>query len=541
MLLLLSLLTGCSMNRVRPLQPGESRILPHAVFVNNDGDALRLREDGPSIVLSPEEHRQYLSEMMNAIRADSASLRDGTRRILIRVHGGLNRLNGSLDTSLRMKDSLDSDPTIRYYPVFINWESGLISSYLEHLFVVRRGERRPREWIWAPFYLAADVGGAVARAPLTWGRQFANFARDGTRNHLDPFAEGDSVGLTISDQEASLFLALNRGAEQDRADSARTPEPEHADAEPGGISAHGDKLSISRFAYRRGLSEAVVHHGTAGVLSVVPTRFLLGGTGRLGLVGWLPLKHIGVVAVDALGTPAWENMHRRTRTMFRSANEFQRTSEGAQDFAPPAGAVAVFLDELQRLVREDSTTRYEITLVGHSMGAIVASEMVRSAEALPWNNIVFMAPAVSSREFEMSVLPYLQRNDDARFYVLTLHPFAERRESNFYRLAPHGSLLEWIDAYFGHPETDLDRMMGKYDNVVNASVIIPDSVRARVHIKAFGYGDGSGCGKDNAYPYKHGDFNQAGVPYWRPAFWHPGHIGCEEIKRMTAELAPTIR
>ena len=532
LLMLLLVVPACAMNRVRPLEPREARILPHAVFINNNGDAVLPRVEQKSVVLTPDRHREELRAMMRKIRNDSASLKDGKRKILIRIHGGLNQLSGSLRTSLWMMDSLRADaavnPKSNYYPIFVNWESGLQSAYLEHLLVVRRGQRRPNEWFWAPFYFAADLGGGAARSPLTWGRQLNNFRRDGVRNYEKAYSREDpEPARPLSRQEAGLMkaLATEKGIPAD----SLAMEPERM--EPGALPEQGNTLDFSRFAYNRSRQEAVVHHGTAGALSLTPTRVLLyPARGVLGVVGWVPLKPLGVALVDAFGTPAWENMHRRTKTMFRADNEFERTEEKAHDYAPPRGAAAIFLEELQRLVDEDSTTEYEITLMGHSMGAIVASEMVRTADRLPWRNIVFMAPALSTREFQLSVLPYLEKHDSTQFYVLTLHPMAERRESNFFRLAPYGSLLEWIDSYFGRPETDLDQMMGKYDNVHRASVVIPESVRGRFHIKAFGYNDGTGCGRNNAYPYKHGHFNEPGVPYWRPEFWHPGSEGCEAIK-----------
>ena len=102
--------------------------------------------------------------------------------------------------------------------------------------------------------------------------------------------------------------------------------------------------------------------------------------------------------------------------------------------------------------------------------------------------------------------------------------------------APEACLV--IDADFATPETDLDRMLGKYDNALATAHVIPDSVRGNVHFKAFGYRSGKGCGgkerrsgrlKD--LPYRHGDFNDSTVAYWRSGFWKPGTAGCEEIKQ----------
>ena len=56
-----------------------------------------------------------------------------------------------------------------YFPIFINWQSSLWSSYFDYLFNVRQG--RPLEvkgWWMAAFYLAADLLYSAARAPIVW-------------------------------------------------------------------------------------------------------------------------------------------------------------------------------------------------------------------------------------------------------------------------------------------------------------------------------------------------------------------------------------
>jgi hypothetical protein len=245
------------------------------------------------------------------------------------------------------------------------------------------------------------------------------------------------------------------------------------------------------------------------------------------LIGWLPPKEIGLTLIDGLGTPAWETLHRRPSLMFRPSNEFDKFGTQTARFHSPDGALAIFLDSLAAFSHRKPV--YRMSLVGHSMGAIVASEVLRAKDSLPIDNIVFMAAAASIRETEETVVPYLERHPTTQFYNLTLHPMSDRREADFYRVAPYGSLLEWIDAYFGHTETELDRMAGKYDNLVRTALIFPDGVRGRTHIKAFGYNSGRGCGKDDL-PYRHGDFNDPRVLYWRPGFWHPGSAGCEEFR-----------
>jgi hypothetical protein len=168
---------------------------------------------------------------------------------------------------------------------------------------------------------------------------------------------------------------------------------------------------------------------------------------------------------------------------------------------------------------------FEMTLIGHSMGTIVLNDFIRDYESYPnlkITNIVYMAPACSIRDFERSVIPYMRstKGKDARFYNLTLHPLNDVREANAFNLVARGSLLEWIDSYFTTPSTPMDRTLGKWENIIQATHIIPDEVRERVYIKGFPVGD---TNKDG--PQKHGEFDEYRPKdgqtwkFWDRAFW----------------------
>jgi pimeloyl-ACP methyl ester carboxylesterase len=395
------------------------------------------------------------------------------RRVLVRIHGGLNSLASSFDATDVMLQRIaadTNDSSAAVYPIFVNWESGLKSAYLEHLFYITQGQRYNSAGRLAvsPVYLAADIGKGLTRALFTWGQHVTNF-----RN-------------------------------------AHRTEPDSLVADDAGILR-------SEGGYR-------------------PTRWQ-----RIGFTGFgvllTPLKAVEIVFVDAFGTPAWDNMHRRTKVLFRDPNEFvhdrhrkttlcdtasSSTCE-TESFTPATGALSLLLDRLQRLTQADTTLR--VTLIGHSMGAIVADEIVRTRDSIPFDNIVFLAAASSVREFELGVAPYLARHPHTQFYNVTLHPSADLREQTMFGLGPNGSLLEWLDAYFTNPGTDLDRMMGKYANVREAEHIFAPGIRSQIHIKAFGYRDGLGCGAESE-PHHHGGFNDASVPFWRKGIWEPGLRPC---------------
>ena len=126
-----------------------------------------------------------------------------------------------------------------------------------------------------------------------------------------------------------------------------------------------------------------------------------------------------------------------------------------------------------------------------------------------------MAAACSVRDFQRTVLTYLDRHPRARFYNLCLHPVNEIRESNAEAVAPRGSLLVWIDDMFSRPHTPLDRTLGRWQNIVEVAYVIPRHLRPRVTLKAFGVEPDDRNRPMN--PQKHGHFS--GQRYWRPEFW----------------------
>ena len=186
-------LSACNPYRLRALEtdprkvePDERRVVAHAIFVNNEGQPIEPRVGAKGRVLPGDQYRlsgddvvlvqdtaygRYLHALLDSIRADSA--RRGTApRLLLRIHGGMKTLSSSLDATVRMQQQIRADTAAGYYPLFINWESGLISSYLDHLLHVRRGQRR--KWPWqgesfpgnlepfaAPLYLLSDLASGV--------------------------------------------------------------------------------------------------------------------------------------------------------------------------------------------------------------------------------------------------------------------------------------------------------------------------------------------------------------------------------------------
>ena len=449
---------------------------------------------------TPNSYDTYLKALFDDL-LKKAPTKNGKRQILIFVHGGLNTQVGTVE---RARELMQEIPQEDYYPIFINWQSSLFSSYADHLFHVRQGI----SWdgwemvtipVFVPLYFVADVTRAVARAPLVWVFLGWNWVK--SVGNTDALAEANAIAKELEEEYA-----------RKRSDDVL-------------------KMAYSPLDQRKPLDAALAH--TTATLSI-------------------PTKLVGSMIIDAFGKSAWEIMLRRTHMLYHTEREFfesqkvaidQRlqvpnTSEAPTPHIKPDGGLSAFMRELQRLVdQEGGREAWDITLVGHSMGTIVLNQMIRefglktmdspegksvtTGAALPFNHIVYMAGAATVRNYQDSVFPYLRENRNAKIFHLVLHPKAEVRERfdpgiPYADLPPRGSLLVWVDDFLSAPETPLDRTVGRFENLLQAVHTTPDDLRGRVHIKAFGVG-----GNVKA-PQKHGDFTE-GFKFWRPAcWWSPG-------------------
>jgi len=452
------------------------------------------------------------------------------KRLFIFVHGGLNTQIGSVQ---RATDLYRDVAGLGYYPIFINWHSSFTSSYLEQLAFVRQGEKQATLGLATlPASLGVDIARAIARAPLVWAAQTAGDAKTlpGFSGFLDPrdpdtvakelicayeFPGANECPKAFRFKPSPLCLPMNVRTENGKRDFNRT-----------------ESLSTTTFPISVGDDERDCFDMMLSLASygiTFPSRLLL------------------EAAVDAFGTSAWENMLRRTRLLFNIDEEFVRPpwSRFASDLRyvdlPRAGGISIFLRKLRKAIESDQDGRpWEITLAGHSMGAIIISQMLREIMqlgiALPVKKIVFMGAAASVRDFQDSILPYLRTDPDATFYNLMLHPVAEQRES--YQVpgvpilpldpGPRGSLLVMIDNFLARPLTYLDRTVGRYVNFMSALHAVPAELRPRINVKVFSAGMSAPIRAAN--PQAHGDFT-ARFKFWIEDCWRPAPA----VRSMKAE------
>lgn len=462
MFLLLAMLgIGCSHN---PIDEALKIQLPkHTVTIDPQGNPV---DPITFTSLSSDSFQSQLDTIITEIP------RSGKKQILVFVHGGLNHQEASLN---RVQELLrDDDLMNAYYPIFLNWNSDLIDTSIEDLLYIRQG-RMARVWgpLSSPFELLVSVGSGILRTPLVWAQMLSSDMNSTGVKFLQwPGKRNSDV---LSNELVDLYQ--NNG-------------PDAIPIDPG-------------------KSDIKVWDKTTALARYVVT---------------LPSKLALSPFIDGIGQGAWHNMLRRTQMQFYreeafDIRDFRDNSPKIRKMltqGPDGGAYSLF-QALRDLVKSHPDT-LEMTLIGHSMGTIVLNRVLREFPDLPVRNIVYMAAACSIDDFRTSVIPYLLRdeNQEARFYNLMLHPDAEVREyqKSFLDLTPRGSLLVWIDNFLSAPQTTLDRTLGAWENIIQATHVIPLAVRPRITLKAFCIG-----GQTCEAPTTHGAFSDKVYRFWRPEFW----------------------
>jgi hypothetical protein len=439
-----------------PAQQEEHFVSLHAIIVDGDGCARSPIVKGSSGNFSyscsrrpmPGEGREEMRKdskvndgfvhYLNTIFDEIAHSKGGPpKHIIIYIHGGMNFLNdgmfpGSIHHAAELahhferKDGTYVDDT---YVISICWQSDPFATLSDHLFVVTDGRNEPiTPWL-SPLTLLQDIGEMVARAPLST-------LKLGRNDVQSAFASSDIRFRQARDRQVKLW---KNGKPDDYIAKV--------DSSMGGDN-HSEIASIGDF-----FSWA----------ASLPPRLVTGAI------------------VEGVGRHCWQMMLRRTRTMFS-----RETSYKDQE-----GAVARFFHDAEERPLKQNNGIYpgDISLIGHSMGAIVAchilaNQMPRAqSKGILFKNIVFMGAACTSRDYDNFVVPYLSAWNEKcpettprdeqwpQFYNLCLDPGAERSEKPFvffgiFEWVPRGSLLVWLDSILDQPASEQDRMLGRWDNAV---------------------------------------------------------------------------
>ncbi|MGI9324570.1 MAG: hypothetical protein ACR2PZ_05075, partial [Pseudomonadales bacterium] len=251
-----------------------------------------------------------------------------------------------------------------------------------------------------------------------------------------------------------------------------------------------------------------------------------------------PAKIVSTPMVHTLGKPPWDIMRTRALSTANGKERFPQVVDGdiqpvmpsvciqAPESCEAKQTVSVFLQALSAHMAKKPVgfDRYHITLIGHSMGAIVLNDSLRNNPEFTADVIVHMASADSVLNTVSTLTPYLSdpRRASTHYYSLSLHPNNDDRETSAKGMAPSGSLLVWIDNMYTSPATTLERTAGRFDNFADYVHMIPPSLIERVHFKIFGKSKTDGCDIKQrplaiCSPQRHGDFSEA--KFWDPAFY----------------------
>ena len=180
-------------------------------------------------------------------------------------------------------------------------------------------------------------------------------------------------------------------------------------------------------------------------------------------VGLSPVRAVTIPTVQGFGIGAWQIMRRRVELAAASRLTPQRDNYASE------GAARTLFQRLQRKIQEEKKKNpnldVEVTLVGHSMGAMLLNRLLTLAKPdLPIKRVVYLAAASRIDDFEHYVLPFLATHRSADVWWFSLSRADEARESH-YLISPSGTLLVWIDNYFEPIAANGQNTFGRYRNL----------------------------------------------------------------------------
>jgi hypothetical protein len=440
----LSIVFSQNLTREQQMMPENIDLHRHVIAVDHLGRLLIPKENAS---LVPDEDN-YLNNIFSQI--DTMKMGKG---VMFIIHGGLNSEEDALN---RAEEYLSNIFSLGYYPIFINWNSGGLSSVKDRLFHIRNGIYKDDLWnYFLGFgYFANDLLISKARFPL-------------------------SMWNLISENKIAYTYCSNAGDEI--------------------------YWSIQQ------------HEDNANSLSK-QSMYQYDPNSRSTWTSWIPMlnpvKLIGTPLVDGFGGEAWEVMKRRTELLFRPDGDFQFSDPGksyadsaffqkdlSKDIGTEARGNGVLTKFFSTWYSKSDTfiNTTKVSFLAHSMGTFIANTIQIRYKKLSYRDIVYMGAACSIKDIELGVVPTLIADSTVRFFNLSLHEDREISESWCYGVAPLGSLLHWIDILFEDPKSLSDRTAGSWVNISKSHIIFPINRWENIVLKRFDF-------EDDEYPIKHGDF-----------------------------------
>jgi hypothetical protein len=443
---------------------------------------------------SQDDFKGYLDDLESKLLG-YASVDRGHQRVVIFVNGGLDDMPLITGRAAKLSPIIADDGDDKAFPIFVGWDTGVTHSLGNHLFVVRRGYKNP--WLAVPtfpFVLAEDLLRGIIHLPQdVFYYNFQTFWQGRYRYRSPSISSSQMVSDSLACNELEATESPSTGPRSDSPPRIR-----------------GDRMEL--------LADPDTPLPDPWPMYFV--RYFVE----------MPLQVPQHVFIDGLGSAVWDEMDRRARVLFEGVEDEAVQSPESES----STALAQLLGRLGKIQKElknqSPSVALRVDLVCHSMGAIVGNRMLRLASRVNpdadegkkhnippvFENIVYMGAACTITDYESAVFPYLASSAHAstNFYHLTLQERAENAESTAWGIIPFGSLLCWIDSYYEHSLTPTDRVAGRFTNLMNNYHRTPESLRRRIHIKAFGTDPA-----DGEHALIHGDFSD--LDFWRSSVWTP--------------------
>lgn len=240
------------------------------------------------------------------------------------------------------------------------------------------------------------------------------------------------------------------------------------------------------------------------------TSYKLKQTGKT--LATLPVTLVTVPLFSGYGEGSWNMMKRRIDQMF--AVEISPLPTEGQDAIEDPGGLRLFIKAFRKqFLSRMQSNAIKVDIVGHSMGAIVTTRLLREFPDIPFNRIIYLAPATSIEDFQKTIPHYLAEHTETRFHSYSLSILDETQELNY--IAPKGSLLVWIDNLFEPGLSAEDRRVGNFLNrrafrvdkeFLEGNDVLNKSICRRMRFVKF-TGE-LGPNSNKKYPYKHGSFDE---------------------------------
>ncbi|MBA1148276.1 hypothetical protein H0Z60_14565 [Ectothiorhodospiraceae bacterium WFHF3C12] len=377
-----------------------------------------------------------VDELFNAVR------RSGKRRVVLHFHGGLIAEQSGLAIARKMTPLYEC---VGAYPVNIIWETGLWETVTRNLDslgrtrlfkkLVKYGLDQLRK------RMGVDIGGRGTSGSGLSDTEFERIWQSGSVIS-GASAMGRGAGTTLTELEVEqakdqieldLESELQADAELQNLLDEEAPFTELLDP------------TVAEGARTRGgrgmISTAVIAVRLAKVVYQVLRRMLNGRDH--GLYPTLIEELLHEFYLADLGAWVWGGMKDAAAAMFRR-NELPLGRD--------SHVGSYFLERLATLLTSEDG--WSVDLVGHSAGSIAICELLKAAadrhDGFQARNILFLAPAVTSRLFHEELTSKPERFERFRMYTMT--DALEAVDALFPPLYPR-SLLYFISGVL-EPESD---------------------------------------------------------------------------------------